>query len=167
MSVKEKKRKKFPRWASVLLIAGLIAALGYFLVVTGFFESVRSMEDMRAYMERFYPYSYGVYFVVQLASVILAPIPSNVTSLAGAALFGTAPAFLLTYGAVALGSALVFRLARVLGQPFVERFVSRSDLEKYRAFQTGIARKMATTTADRSFRRSVSIPLQITTCSTR
>ena len=132
MSVKEKKRKKFPRWASVLLIAGLIAALGYFLVVTGFFESVRSMEDMRAYMERFYPYSYGVYFVVQLASVILAPIPSNVTSLAGAALFGTAPAFLLTYGAVALGSALVFRLARVLGQPFVERFVSRSDLEKYR-----------------------------------
>ena len=103
--MKEKRKKHIPNWIGVLLILGLIVLLGIFLVVTGFFDSVRSLEDMRTYVEQFQPYSYGVYFVVQLASVVLAPIPSNVTSLAGAALFGTIPAFLLTYGAVAAGSA--------------------------------------------------------------
>ena len=129
--MKEKRKKRIPNWVGILLILGLIVLLGIFLAATGFFDSVRSLEDMRTYVEQFQPYSYGVYFVVQLASVVLAPIPSNVTSLAGAALFGMIPAFLLTYGAVAAGSALVFWLARLLGQPFVERFVSRKDMEKY------------------------------------
>ena len=69
---------------------------------------------------------------MQLLSVVVAPIPSNVTSLAGAAVIGTLEAFLLTYAAVALGSFLVFQLTRRLGRPFAERFVSRSSMEKYR-----------------------------------
>ncbi len=114
--------------AAILVLTGVLAA---FLYATGFFDSVRSLDDMRAYIERFSPYSYIIYFLVQFASIIIAPIPSNVTSLAGAALFGTIPAFLLTYAAVALGSAVVFQLARLLGQPFVDRFVSRGSIEKY------------------------------------
>ena len=103
-----------------------------FLYHTGFFASVRSLDDMREYIARFSPYSYGVYFLVQLLSVVAAPIPSNVTSLAGAAVFGTLVAFLLTYAAVALGSLLVFQLTRRLGRPFAERFVSRGNMDKYR-----------------------------------
>lgn len=122
-------RLKNGLWAvAILVLAGLLAA---FLYATGFFDSVRSLDDMRAYIERFNPYSYIIYFLVQFASIIIAPIPSNVTSLAGAALFGTLPAFLLTYAAVLLGSAVVFQLARMLGRPFVERFVSRGNMEKY------------------------------------
>ncbi|MBM6927247.1 TVP38/TMEM64 family protein [Pseudoflavonifractor phocaeensis] len=86
---------------------------------------------MRAYISHFSPFSHLFYFVVQLLSVVVAPIPSNITALAGALLFGTWPAFLLTWGAVVAGSVLVFWLARVLGQSFVDRLVSRAASTKY------------------------------------
>lgn len=69
--------------------------------------------------------------MVQLLSVVLAPIPSNLTAAAGGLLFGTWPAFFLTYGAVMAGSLLVFWLARTLGRDFVDRVVSRKLAEKY------------------------------------
>ena len=71
------------------------------------------------------------YFFIQFLSVVAAPIPSNVTALAGAVLFGMWEAFLLTWLAVVAGSVLVFWLARVIGQPFVERLVSRKVADKY------------------------------------
>ena len=54
-----------------------------------------------------------------------------ITAMAGALLFGALPAFLLTWGAVALGSAVVFQLARRLGRSFADRFVSRALSERY------------------------------------
>ena len=85
--MEEKRRKGYRNglWAVVFL--AVLAALVFFLYHTGFFASVRSLDDMREYIARFSPYSYGVYFLVQLLSVVAAPIPSNVTSLAGAAVF--------------------------------------------------------------------------------
>ena len=71
------------------------------------------------------------FFVVQLLSVVLAPIPSNLTAAAGGLLFGTWSAFFLTYGAVTAGSLLVFWLARTLGREFADRVVSRRLSEKY------------------------------------
>lgn len=129
--MEESNRKHLLRILGAVLAAVLVAALGLFLYRTGFFASIGSLEKMRAYIARFSPYSYGIYFLVQLASILIAPIPSNVTSLAGAALFGALPAFLITYAAVCLGSVAVFQLVRLLGRPFVERFVSRRDMTKY------------------------------------
>ena len=48
-------------------------------------------------------------------------------------LFGTWPAFFLTYGAVTAGSLLVFVLARALGRDFAGRIVSRRLSDKYQA----------------------------------
>ena len=133
MTVKETKGQQKRNWLWAAAIMALLVFLLLFLWLTDFFSSVRSLEDMRAYIRQFSPFAYGIFFLVQLASVILAPIPSNATSLAGAALFGTLPAFLLTYGAVFVGSVAVFRLVRSLGRPFVERFVQRESMEKYMA----------------------------------
>ena len=55
----------------------------------------------------------------------------DVTALAGGMLFGTWVSFLLTWGAVVLGSVVVFLLARSLGQPFVDRMVSHSVAQRY------------------------------------
>ena len=126
-----KQKKQVPVWVWIVIFLLLIPMLILFLYHTGFFQSIDSLEHVRAYIEHFSPYSYVIYFLIQFASVVIAPIPSNVTSLAGAAMFGTIPAFLLTYGAVVLGAALVFQLAKLLGRPFVERFVSRRNVDKY------------------------------------
>ncbi len=112
---------------TLLLLGGGMLALWK----TGFFSSAGSLEEMRDYIDRFAPFSQLAFFGVQLLSVILAPIPSNITALAGAVLFGMWPAFLLTAAAICAGSILVFWLARMLGQPFVEQLVSRKSVEQY------------------------------------
>ena len=122
-------RKKWP--VILLLILLLLAGGGYLLWRSGLFAAFASLEAMQDYIGRFAPYSHLVYFLIQLLSVILAPIPSNVTALAGGLLFGTWPAFLLTWGAVVLGSVIVFAVARRLGRDFVERVVSRSVIGRY------------------------------------
>lgn len=123
-----KNRRKLLILAAVLL---LLAGGGWFLYASGFFRAARSLDGLRAYIVHFAPYSHLAFFLVQLLSVILAPIPSNITAAAGGVLFGTWPAFLLTFGAVAAGSLLVFWLARVLGRDFADRLVSRRLSEKY------------------------------------
>ena len=112
--------------SAVLLLGGAIV-----LWRTGFFQAMSSLAAMRDYIDRLAPYSHLAYFLIQLLSVILAPIPSNITAAGGALLFGMWPAFLLTAGAVVLGSIVVFWLARVLGQSFAGRFVSQKISDKY------------------------------------
>ena len=119
-------------WGVTLVITLVLLALLVFLLwSSGFFAAIGSPGELRRYIERFTPYSHFVFFAIQLASVILAPIPSNLTAAVGGLLFGTLPAFLLTAGAVTLGSVIVFQLGRTLGRPFAERFISRRNLEKY------------------------------------
>ncbi len=124
----EDKRGKVMLWA---LTAAILGGCVWALYATGFFEAAGSPERMGAYIARCAPWSHLAYFGVQLVSVIVAPIPSNITAAAGAYLFGLWPSFLLTWAAVSLGSALVFTLARALGQQFAGQFVSEKLSEKY------------------------------------
>lgn len=120
------------QWAATLILTILLLGGGALLLwQTGFFAAATSLEGMRGYIEYFSPYSHAVYFLIQLLSVIIAPIPSNITALAGAVLFGTWTSFLLTAAAVIGGSMLVFWLARVLGRSFADKFVSQRVSDKY------------------------------------
>lgn len=125
-----KKRQKLLILTAALL---LLAGGGWFLYRTGFFQAVRSLDSLRAYISRFAPYSHLFFFLLQFLAVVLAPIPSNVVAATGGVLFGTAPAFLLTFGAVMAGSSLTFTLARALGRDFTDRIVSQKLSEKYQA----------------------------------
>ena len=121
------KKKAFIWTVSLLLLAGG----GWFLYRTGFFQAASSLEALRAYILRFAPFSHLIFFLLQLLSVVLAPIPSNITAAAGGALFGTWPAFLLTFAAVVTGSLMTFSMARALGRDFAGRLVSEKLSEKY------------------------------------
>lgn len=123
-----KKRQKLIILAAALL---LLIGGGWFLYTSGFFQAVRSLETLRAYIARFAPCSHLLFFLVQFLSVVLAPIPSNFVAAAGGVLFGTGPAFLITFSAVVAGSLLTFSLARALGRDFADRLVSRKLSEKY------------------------------------
>lgn len=119
------------QWFSAVLAVLLLCGGGLFLWKTGFFSALSSFSAMEAYIDRFSPYGQVSFFLIQLLSVILAPVPSNVTALAGAVLFGLWQSFLLTFGAILLGSFLMFYLARVLGRPFADQLVSRKLSDKY------------------------------------
>ena len=124
----EQNRGKILIWAlAIAILGGSVWAL----YATGFFQAAGSPETLGEYIVRCAPWSHLAYFGIQLASVVIAPIPSNITAAAGAYLFGRWPSFLLTWGAVALGSAIVFILARVLGQKFAGQFVGEKLSERY------------------------------------
>lgn len=114
-----------------LLTLAILGGSVWALYATGFFETAGSQEKLGEYIARCAPWSHLAYFGIQLVSVVVAPIPSNLTAAAGAYLFGLWPSFLLTWGAVALGSAIVFGLARALGQQFAGQFVSEKLSGKY------------------------------------
>ena len=129
---KERIGMKKHTWFLTLLTTLFFLSLGAVLLwKTGFFQAVTSLESLQTYIQAFSPYSHLVFFLLQLFSVIIAPIPSNITAMAGALLFGTVPAFLLTWAAVVLGAAVVFQLARRLGGAFADRFVSRALSDRY------------------------------------
>ncbi len=115
-------------WILAVLVLGAIVLALY---ATGFFDAISSQKKLEAYIQASTPWSHLVFFGVQLVSVVLAPIPSNITAAVGGVLFGMVPAFLLTWAAVVLGSLIVFALARALGQKFASQFVGKKLSEKY------------------------------------
>ena len=118
---------------SLILVLALLLnmGVGQFLYRSGFFQAATSAEGLQEYIRRFAPYSHLIFFLLQFLSVVLAPIPSNISAAAGGVLFGTWPSFWLTFGAVMAGSLLVFWLARVLGRDFADRLVSRRLSDRY------------------------------------
>lgn len=124
----KEKTKQILLWVFVLAALAVIVLVMY---RTGFFAAMRTKDGLAQYISATAPWSHLVYFLIQLASVIVAPIPSNITAAVGAVLFGLWPSFLLTWAAVAAGSALVFLLARALGQKFADQFVSQKLSDKY------------------------------------
>lgn len=115
---------------AVLCAAGL-AALALWLWRSGLWETVNSPKEIRAMIDRAGPFAGVVYFLIQLMTVIVAPIPSNISMMAGALALGFWPALLLGVAAIWLGSILMFLSARALGQKAVRRFVDRGVMDKY------------------------------------
>ena len=124
----KEKTKQILLWVFVLAALAVIVLVMY---RTGFFAAMRTKNGLAQYISATAPWSHLVYFLIQLASVIVTPIPSNITAAVGAVLFGLWPSFLLTWAAVAAGSALVFLLARALGRNFADQFVSQKLSDKY------------------------------------
>jgi uncharacterized membrane protein YdjX (TVP38/TMEM64 family) len=67
---------------------------------------------------------------LQVAQVLVAPIPGQVVGLAGGYLFGTAWGTFYSVVGTGLGSWMALVLARALGRPLVERLVPSSLLQR-------------------------------------
>ncbi len=116
------------QWSAVAVILGVVI---WRLYAGGFFGAITSREALEEYIAACAPWSHLAFFGVQFISVVLAPIPSNISAAVGGVLFGTIPSFLLTWGAVVLGSMVVFLLARGLGQKKVNNLIGKKLSDKY------------------------------------
>ena len=113
----------------LLCAAALCAALAFYR--SGIFRTLSSLEDLRSMIDAAGPLAGAVYFVMQMLTVIVAPVPSNVTMLAGALALGFLKALVLGVLAVILGSVLIFLAARKLGQKSVRNWLDRGVMDKY------------------------------------
>ena len=86
-------RKKIIRIIlAVLAVAALLAAGGCALWKNGFFEKINSVEALREVIADAGVWAGAVYFALQMMTVIVAPIPSNISMMAGALALGFWPA---------------------------------------------------------------------------
>lgn len=115
----------------VLALAAAIAAGGYALLRSGWLERLGSVEDLREMIAATGVWGGLVFFLMQMMTVIVTPIPSNVTMMAGALALGFVKAMVLGVLAVLTGSVIVFLAARRLGRKAVQRIVDNSVMEKY------------------------------------
>lgn len=114
----------------LIVIVAFISIIIY-LKSSGILGYMASLEDFKVYIEGFGNKAFIIFFLLQLASIIIAPIPSNVSAVAGAMVFGMWESFIITTLAIISGSAIIFYLSRICGKAFVERFVSDKILNKY------------------------------------
>ncbi len=124
---KNKTKQKIGLSLIILLVITIVVYLKY----SGILGYMTSLEQLKDYIEGFGSKAYIVFFILQLISIIIAPIPSNVTAVAGAMIFGMWGSFIITTLAIICGSAIVFSLSRIYGKAFTEKFMSQKSLKKY------------------------------------
>jgi uncharacterized membrane protein YdjX (TVP38/TMEM64 family) len=96
------------------------------------FEGIYSSPDkLSKFLQSLGPYSPAVFVLLQVLQVVAAPIPGELTGVAGGYVYGETLGLLLSMIGLALGSWVAFELASILGRPFVERFVSADVLHKF------------------------------------
>src|SRR5437667_10694236 len=93
-------------------------------------------EKLMSFLISFGPYSAGVFVLLQALQVVISPIPGELTGVVGGYVYGKEFGFIFSTLGLTLGSWIAFELARILGRPFVERWVRREILEKFNFLTT-------------------------------
>ncbi len=115
---------------TVYILAVFFAVLLYVLLQTGFFEIMRDEEQLEAFLARS-GWMYALFVLLQFLQVVILPIPSTVTVVAGAALFGPLVGSLLSLLGIVCGSLVAFLVGRFAGQKVVAWLIGKDTLEKW------------------------------------
>jgi len=116
---------------SVYIFLLFCLVLIYILQKTGFFKLVNSSEGLQSYLEKAGAWMPILYIVLQYLQVIVLPIPSVVSTVAGIALFGPFKTFLFSLMGILLGSVTAFFIGRKLGYKAVAWIVGKETLDKW------------------------------------
>lgn len=117
-----------------VIIAGLIT-LGYFILVwTGVWEKINSVEKLRDVILSWGFWGRLGFVAIQFLQVTFLPLPSTVTVIAGALVYGPLQASLLSLAGILLGSIFAFFLGRVFGKKLVEFMVGEKTCAKWTKF---------------------------------
>lgn len=111
-----------------LLIAGLAAGAALWLVYR-YAPFLYDVDALRAVVRDAGPLAPVVFVLLQALQVVVAPIPGQLTAVAGGLLFGWPGLFYSLVG-VEIGSVVAFALSRRLGRPYVERVISDDALAR-------------------------------------
>ena len=102
-------------------------------------ETMANPDAFRAWVEGLGAWGPIGYLLAQAAQVVVVPIPGTIFPPVGALAFGPWPAFGLSLAGLALGSALVFLLARKWGRPLAVRLIGVDLIRRYENLMTARA----------------------------
>ncbi len=136
-------RRRQRLWIGLLLllvvgaIAGLMTWYALLPESAGIRQIFASRASLQAFLNSFGWWAPVIFFLLQVVQVIFSPIPGNVTTLAGGAIFGLVEGFLLSGAGILAGSLLAFFLARLFGQRAVILLVGEKHFARYNRLVTG------------------------------
>ncbi len=127
MSAWLNKRK---RWLAIAAVLGGLATLLILLSSHPLFRQLlfdlkglmANIDELRESILAYGPLAPFLYIVLQIAQVILAPIPGEASGFLGGYLFGGFHAFIYSTIGLSIGSGLAFGIARLMGDNFRRRF---------------------------------------------
>ncbi len=133
--MKEKFKIFFKALLKFLLIVGIVAVvfLVLYLVLDalGVWQKINSIEKLRNLVESGGPFAWIIFVVLQILQTTILQIPSIVVTLLGAWIFGSWPAFFMSFVAIMVGSIIMFLLGRTLGVKFLNFVAGKETAEKW------------------------------------
>lgn len=127
----------YEKWIVVKAMISVYVLLLFFLILcwillkTGFFKVVDSPEKLQQYLEKAGVWMPILYMILQFLQVVVLPIPSVVSTVAGVALFGAFWAMIYSLTGILLGSLTAFFIGRKLGNKAVGWMVGKETLLKW------------------------------------
>lgn len=103
----------------------------FLLQKNGFFLVIRDADSLREYLETSGSWMPVFYVILQYLQVVILPIPSIVSTLAGVALFGAFKATIYSLTGILLGSLTAFYIGRKLGNKAVVWIIREETLKKW------------------------------------
>lgn len=110
----------------VFILVGL-----YVLLRTGFFDVIRDENKFEEYLKRTGGYMTALFILLQFLQVVILPIPSTVTVVAGSALFGPLYGSIYSLIGIIIGSLVAFLVGRYAGYPVVSWLIGKETLDKW------------------------------------
>lgn len=90
-----------------------------------------SVEAMRGFVSGYGVWAPVVYFLAQIAQVVVAPVPGGAAVVVGTLLFGVWRGLALSVVGAVVGSAVLFLVVRRWGRPLAVRVVGEDGFERY------------------------------------
>ncbi len=103
----------------------------FLLQKTGFFEVIESAESLQEYLKNTGAWMPSLYVLLQFLQVIILPIPSVVSTVAGVALFGAFRAMIYSLIGILIGSFVAFLIGRKLGYRAASWLIGEETLKKW------------------------------------
>ena len=116
---------------TIELLALFSFLLWWILQKTGFFETFGDAEKLQGYLEKAGIWMPLFYIVLQFLQVVLLPIPSVVSTIAGLALFGAFWTTIYSFIGITLGSILAFYIGRRWGNRAATWLAGEEQLKKW------------------------------------
>lgn len=131
---KDKKNSKFFNFlhnAAIVIFVAVIVVVIFLAIKYRIFESE---ETLLAFVESAGIYAPLVFMFLQILTVLIIVLPSGLGYAVGTIMFGPWMSLLLNAICTVIGSLIIFYCVRILGNRFLEAFVSEDKLNKYREF---------------------------------
>lgn len=116
---------------SVFILLDFLLIVFFCFLKTGFLNIVHDVDSFKEYLDAAGAWKDVLFIVLQYLQVIILPIPSFVTLVAGTALFGAVKCFIYSFIAIVLGSLTAFFIGRFLGYKAVAWIVGKDALDNW------------------------------------